>query len=144
MPSSAKSIRLVLIILLPNFIGTCLMIWLEAILPPGVDIMYDPFVWQKSSPNFALIKLCDAPESNTITAGLLWIENVPDITGAPSGRSANSEIDPSLLNLNSLSFSLVLIRTMPWIWLSRLGVFSCKVARTPTIKAKIWVARTSL
>jgi hypothetical protein len=70
------------------------MIWLQAILPPGVDIMYDPFVWQKSipnfAPNFALIKLCDAPESNNITAGLLWIENVPDITGQPSGRSASA------------------------------------------------------
>jgi hypothetical protein len=69
------------------------MIWLEAILPPGVDIMYDSFVWQKSSPNFALnfalIKLCDALESNNITAGLLWIENVPDITGAPSEKSTN-------------------------------------------------------
>jgi hypothetical protein len=69
------------------------MNWLEAILPPGVDIMYDPFVWQKSkptfAPNFALIKLWDALESNNIIAGLLWIENVPDITSAPSGRSTS-------------------------------------------------------
>jgi hypothetical protein len=67
---------------------------LEAILPPGVDIMYDPFEWQKSNPtfapNFALIKIWDAPESNNIIAGLLWIENIPDITGAPSGRSASA------------------------------------------------------
>jgi hypothetical protein len=89
MPSDAKRIRLVLIVLLPNLIGMCLMIWLEAILAPDVDIMYDLFVWQNSSPNFALIKLCNAPESNNITAGLLWIENVPDITGASSGRSAS-------------------------------------------------------
>jgi hypothetical protein len=69
------------------------MIWLEAILPPGVDLMYDPFVWQKPSPNFApnfaLIKLCDAPESNNIIARLLWIENAPDITSAPSRRTAS-------------------------------------------------------
>jgi hypothetical protein len=54
MPSSAKRIRLVWIVLLPNLIGTCLMNWLEAILPPGVDIMYDPFVWKKFKPTFAL------------------------------------------------------------------------------------------
>jgi hypothetical protein len=58
----------------------------------------------------------------------------------------NLEIDPSLLNLNSLSFCLVLIiltRTLPLFWLPRLGAFSCKVARTPTIKATICVARTT-
>jgi hypothetical protein len=69
------------------------MIWLEEILPPSVDIMYGHFVWQKSkpifAPNFALIKLWDALESNNIIAGLLWIENVPDIIGAPSRRSAS-------------------------------------------------------
>jgi hypothetical protein len=69
------------------------MNWLEAILALDVDIMYDPFVWKKSkptfAPNFALIKLWDAPESNSIIADLLWIENVPDIIGAPSRRSAS-------------------------------------------------------
>jgi hypothetical protein len=51
--------------------------------------MYEPFVWQKSKPTFALIKLWEAPELNNIIAGLLWIENVPFTTGAPSGRSAS-------------------------------------------------------
>jgi hypothetical protein len=32
---------------------------------------------------------------------------------------------------------------LPLIWLPRLGAFSCKVARTPTIKATICIARTS-
>jgi hypothetical protein len=54
-----------------------------------------------------------------------------------------SEIDPSLLNMNSLSFALVLIvliRNLPLIWLPRLREFLCKVGRTPTIKATICVA----
>ena len=79
--------------MLPNLIGTSHMIWLEAILPLGVDIIYDPLVWRKSNPslapNFAPMKQCDAPESNNITTGLLWIENIPVITGATSGSSAN-------------------------------------------------------
>ena len=44
MPSSASRIKSILKILLPNFIGTFLMIWFDAILPPGVDIIYDPYV----------------------------------------------------------------------------------------------------
>ena len=38
MPSSASRIKSVLKILLPNFIGTCLMIWLDAIFSLGLCV----------------------------------------------------------------------------------------------------------
>ena len=79
-------------ILLPILSGALLTIWFDVTLSPGVEIMYDPFVWQKSNltlaPNLELMKLWDAPESNRIIAGWWFIEKVPDIIGAPSGRSA--------------------------------------------------------
>ena len=93
MPSSARRIRSVLMIMLPNLIGTSRIIWLEAILPPSIQIIYDPLVWLNSNPmwapNFGIMKLCDAPELNNITTGLWWIVNVPVMTGAPSGRSVS-------------------------------------------------------
>ena len=91
-PSSGNNIKVVETVLLPKLSGALLTIWFDATLPPGVDIMNDPFVWQKSNPtlapNLELMKLWDAPESNKITVGWWFIENVPDIIGAPSGRSA--------------------------------------------------------
>jgi hypothetical protein len=44
MPSIAKRIKSVLMILLPNLIGTFLMSLFEEILPPGVAIIYDLLV----------------------------------------------------------------------------------------------------
>ena len=41
------------IVLLPNLSGAFLTIWFDANLPPGVEIMYDPFVSQKSNPILA-------------------------------------------------------------------------------------------
>jgi hypothetical protein len=58
----------VLKILLPSEIGTFRFNWFVAILPPGVAIMKDPFVWHLML-NFWLMKLCHAPESNRINAG---------------------------------------------------------------------------
>ena len=37
---------------LPNLIGTSHIIWFEAILPPGVDVMYDPFRVNKIQAHF--------------------------------------------------------------------------------------------
>jgi hypothetical protein len=66
------------------------MIWLEAILPPGVDIMYDPMVLQKSRPtftsNFALMKLCDAPESNF---ALMNVYDAPEPLRLQEGQQAS-------------------------------------------------------
>jgi hypothetical protein len=39
--------------------------------------------------NFALMKLCDAPESKRMIVGKFKTEKIPVMTGAPSGMSAN-------------------------------------------------------
>jgi hypothetical protein len=52
-PSSGNNIKVVGTVLLPKLSGALLTIWFDATLPPGVDIMNDPFVWQKSNPTLA-------------------------------------------------------------------------------------------
>ena len=90
------------------------------------------------APNFGLIKLCDAPESNNITTGLWLIENVPVMTGAPSKRSVSVVNNPSMPDLISLHFVLVLF-VLPGVLALR--VFTSKVIRNPTIKETIGAAR---
>jgi hypothetical protein len=64
---------------------------LEEMFPPSVLIVNASLVLQEFSPTllsvFPFMKLCVAPESNNTRIGLPRIENVPIITGGPSGIS---------------------------------------------------------
>jgi len=69
------------------------------------------------------MKLWDAPESNSITTGLLWIDNVPIISGAPSGSSARvvKLTRPCLTRIICLLPLLLLFWLEPWPWFWHLG-----------------------
>src|SRR4029079_1232870 len=82
-----------------------------------------------------------------MTAGLLWIEKVPVITGAPAGRSARvvkltrpcrtCTICLLPLPLLLLLFVVVLIRVLPWIIPSGLWTIFGKMRSTAAVETSI-------
>jgi hypothetical protein len=84
-------IRSVSIVLLPNSKSTPLVTNSEEMSPPAVLIVKASLVLQEFSPTllsvFAFMKPWVVPESNNTRMGFPRIENVPIITGAPSGIS---------------------------------------------------------
>jgi hypothetical protein len=93
--------------------------------PPAVLIVNASLVLQEFSPTLLSVvpfmKLCVAPESNNTRIGLHRIENVPIITGAPSGISP-TEVKLSLPFLAWAIFFLPLLmglETCLWLgWVS--------------------------
>jgi hypothetical protein len=100
------------IVLLPNSKGTPLVTNSEEMFPPAVLIVNASLVFQEFSPTllsvFPFMKLCVAPESNNTLMGFPRIENVPIITGAPSGISP-TEVKLSLPFLALAIFFLPLL-----------------------------------
>ena len=83
------------------------------------------------------MKLCDAPESNNITACLLWIENIPDITGAPSESSAIvvKLIRPCLTWIVCFLF-LFWLEPCPWFVCLAWGHSRAKWVELPQLKQR--------